>query len=379
MTRKNEDLKFMRRAIFLAEKGGAYVSPNPRVGAVIVKNGLIVGEGAHGRYGGPHAEIAALRKAGPKARGATLYVTLEPCSHFGKTPPCTEALVRAGIRRVEAAMKDPFPLVAGRGFARLRKAGIQVGSGLLEKNARRINENFLFSVRNKRPKVILKAAVSLDGKITTVAGRSKWITGVIARQKAHAMRAAADAILVGCRTALKDNPALTVRLPGFKRKDGWPLRVVLDSELRTNPRMKIFKGIQKTVVFTSRKASLAREKGFQTKGIQVFRVPLIRKMLSLKAVLRALHFLNVRTLFVEGGGRVHSSFLEQKLADEVVLFISPKILGGNAPTWVGGAGVKNPNHAIGLKNVRWEKVGEDYLLTGKINENKFLEMKCSRD
>jgi diaminohydroxyphosphoribosylaminopyrimidine deaminase / 5-amino-6-(5-phosphoribosylamino)uracil reductase len=181
-----------------------------------------------------------------------------------------------------------------------------------------------------------------------------------------------DALLVGQRTALKDNPSLAVRLPGFKRNDGWPLRVVLDSELRANPRMKIFKGIQKTVVFTSRKASLAREKGFQAKGIQVFRVPLTRKMLSLKAVLRILHSLNVRTLLVEGGGRVHASFLEQKLADEAVLFVSRKILGGNAPTWVGGAGVKNPNRAIGLKNICWEKIGDDFLLTGKVNhDSKF--------
>jgi diaminohydroxyphosphoribosylaminopyrimidine deaminase / 5-amino-6-(5-phosphoribosylamino)uracil reductase len=367
MTKKSEDIKFMKRALFLAEKGGAYASPNPRVGAVLVKNGKMVGEGAHDRYGGPHAEIVALRKAGPKAYGATLYVTLEPCSHSGKTPPCTEALLQAGIRRVVAAMRDPFPLVAGSGFARLRKAGIQIASGLLEKNARQINESFLYSVRNKRPKVILKAAVSLDGKIATVAGRSKWITGEKARRKAHEMRAVSDAMLVGIRTVLQDNPSLTVRLPGFKRKDGWPLRVVLDSKLRANPHMKIFKGVQKTVVFTSRKASLARENGFQAKGIQVFRVPLSRKMLSLKAVLSILHSLDVRTLLVEGGGRVHSSFMEQKLADEAILFVSRKILGGNAPTWVGGAGVNNPNRATSLKNIRWEKIGGDYLLTGKID------------
>jgi diaminohydroxyphosphoribosylaminopyrimidine deaminase / 5-amino-6-(5-phosphoribosylamino)uracil reductase len=367
MTTKNNDLKFMKRALFLAVRGGTYVSPNPRVGAVLVKSGRIVGEGAHGWYGGPHAEIEALRKAGSKARGATLYVTLEPCSHFGKTPPCVGALVHAGVRRVVAAMRDPFPPVAGKGFARLRNSGVQVSSGLLERSARLINENFLFSVRNKRPKVILKAAVSLDGKIATATGRSKWITGEKARRKAHEIRAVADALLVGSRTAIKDNPSLTVRLPGYKRKDGWPLRAVLDSNLHTNPRMKMFKGDQKTVVFSSRRAPLAREKGFQSRGIQVFRVPLTGKMLSLKAVLRVLHSLNVRTLLVEGGGRVHSSFLEQKLADEVVLFVSKKILGGNAPTWVGGGGVKNPNRAFSLTNVHWEKVGEDFQLTGKVD------------
>jgi diaminohydroxyphosphoribosylaminopyrimidine deaminase/5-amino-6-(5-phosphoribosylamino)uracil reductase len=366
MTKKSEDVKFMKRALFLAEKGGTYVSPNPRVGAVLVKNGRIVGEGAHGRYGGPHAEIVALGKAGHRARGATLYVTLEPCDHFGKTPPCTKALIRAGVQRVVASLRDPFPLVAGKGFARLRRAGVQVDSGLLEKDARQLNKNFFFSVRHKRPKVILKAAVSLDGKIATMSGRSKWITGGKARQKTHEMRAAADALLVGSRTVLKDNPSLTVRLPGFKRVDGRPFRVILDTKLRTNPRLKIFKGPQKTVVFTSPGASLARQKGFLKKGIQVFRVPLSGKMLSLKAVLSILHFLDVRTLFVEGGARVHSSFLEQKMADEVVLFVAPKILGGDAPSWVGGKGVENPNRANGLKNIHWEKIGGDYLLKGII-------------
>lgn len=359
------DLKFMRRALELAEKEGRYASPNPKVGAVLVKGDRVIGEGGHRRYGGPHAEVVALRKAGAKAKGATLYVTLEPCCHYGKTPPCVEAIVRAGVRRVVAAMKDPFPQVRGKGFALLRWVGTQVEVGLLEKEAAALNETFLLSIQRSRPKVILKAAASLDGKIATVAGRSKWITGEKARRKTHELRAKADAILVGGRTALLDNPSLTVRLPAWKRSDGWPLRVVLDSELRSDPKWKLFQSGAKTVVFTSTKASPSKQKRLEQKGASVFRVPSRGKVLSLKAVLQTLHSLNVRVLLVEGGGEVHASFLEEKLADEAVLFLSPKILGGPAPTWVGGKGVENPARAPYLKNIQIEPVGEDLLLTGR--------------
>ena len=360
-----DDLKFMRRALFLAQARGRTVSPNPKVGAVLVKNGRIVGEGGHSQYGGPHAEILALRQAGSKAKGATLYVTLEPCSHHGKTPPCVEAVLRAGVKKVIAAMKDPFPLVRGRGFQILRKAGVRVQSGVLEKESRGINQAFIFSVTHGRPWVLLKAAMSLDGKMATVSGRSRWITGPAARRKAHELRAQSDAILVGSGTALKDNPSLTVRLPGFKRKDGWPLRVVLDSRLRISPRANLFKGATKTIVFTSSKASKAKERVLARRGAAVFRVPSKGKMLSLKAVLKVLHSLQVRTLFVEGGGEVHASFLRGKLADEAALFIAPKVLGGPGPTWVRGAGIENPNLAPYLKGVQVERVGDDFLLTGK--------------
>ena len=304
-----EDLKFMRRALQLAQKEGRYASPNPKVGAVLVRGGRVVGEGGHRRYGGPHAEILALKKAGPQARGATLYVTLEPCSHHGKTPPCAQAVLRAGVRRVVAAMKDPFPQVSGRGFALLRKAGIRVELGLLGKEAAKLNETFIQSIHRRRPKVILKAALSLDGKIATVTGRSKWITGEKARHKNHELRSMADAILVGSETARKDDPSLTVRLPGWKRVDGWPIRVLLDSKLRSSLQLQLFKGSPKTVVFTSTHAPLARQKLLEGKGVGVFRVPSRGKMLSLKAVLGVLHSLHVRVLLVEGGGQVHASFL----------------------------------------------------------------------
>ncbi len=360
------ELKFMRRALFLAESRGRYAAPNPKVGAVLVKAGRIVGEGGHSRYGGPHAEIIALRQAGKNAKGAALYVTLEPCSHHGKTPPCAEAVIRAGVRKVVAAMKDPFPLVQGRGFQKLRQAGITVKTGVLEKEARQMNEAFLFAVTHSRPRVLLKAAISLDGKIATASGRSRWITGDGARRKVHELRAQADAVLVGSRTALKDNPSLTIRLPGYHRKDGWPLRVVLDSRLQISPRARLFQGQGPTpVVFTSPGASRDKERALVRRGTAVFRVPLRGKVLSLKAVLRVLHSLQVRSLLVEGGGEVHASFLREKLADEVALFVSPKILGGKGPSWVGGEGIENPNQAPYLKDVHIEKLGQDFLLQGR--------------
>ncbi len=358
----------MRRALDLAQQQGKYASPNPKVGAVVVAQGRIVGEGAHRQYGGLHAEALALRKAGSRARGATLYVTLEPCSHYGKTPPCVDAVIESGVRRVVACMRDPYPLVQGRGFQRLEAAGVRVERGLLEKEARQMNGAFLESIRRGRPRVLLKAAISLDGKIATVSGASKWITGDKARRRAHLLRSQADAILVGSRTVLKDDPSLDVRLPGFHRRDGWPLRVVLDSGLRTPLTARIFQGRPQTLVFTSPRAPAAKVKVLEKKGVRVFPVPFHQKMLSLRAVLKILHSLHVRTLLVEGGGEVHASFLREKLADEVALFIAPKILGGRAATWVAGKGVENPGSAPKLKGIRIEKIGEDHLWTGQLGD-----------
>ncbi|HTC19742.1 MAG TPA: bifunctional diaminohydroxyphosphoribosylaminopyrimidine deaminase/5-amino-6-(5-phosphoribosylamino)uracil reductase RibD, partial [bacterium] len=232
--------------------------------------------------------------------------------------------------------------------------------------AKELNKAFLFNVAHQRPRVLLKAAMSLDGKIATVAGRSKWITGEEARRKTHELRAQADAILVGSGTALNDNPSLTVRLPGYHRSDGWPLRVILDSRLRLNPSAKIFQGNEKTVVFTARSASKALESAILRRGASVFRVPSRGKMLSLGAILKVLHTLQVRSLLVEGGGEVFASFIREKRADEVALFVSPKIFGGKAPSWVGGAGIENPNNTPYLKDIQVEKVGMDFLLTGRM-------------
>ncbi len=364
----SSDRKWMDRVLRLAQARGKYVSPNPEVGAVLVKNGRLVGEGGHSRYGGPHAEILALAKAGNKAKGSTLYVNLEPCSHYGKTPPCVESIIQSGIVRVVASMEDPFPLVQGKGFKLLRKAGIQVKVGLLAEQAYQINESFLSSIRRKRPKVILKAAISLDGKMAGPSGKSKWITGEMARKRAHELRCKADAVLVGIGTALKDNPSLTPRLAGFNRRDGWPMRVVLDGKLRLPLGCNLLKGSSKTIVFTSVHSSLPAQRRMEKAGALVFRVPSREKMLSLKAVLRVLHQLNVRTLLVEGGSKVHASWIEEGLADEAVLFISPKILGGNGPGWAGIKGVENPNQALQLADISVERAGEDFQLTGKFEK-----------
>jgi diaminohydroxyphosphoribosylaminopyrimidine deaminase/5-amino-6-(5-phosphoribosylamino)uracil reductase len=333
---------------------------------VLVKNGRIVGEGAHEIYGSAHAEVNALKQAGAKAKGATLYVTLEPCNHQAKTPPCVDAVIAAGIKKVVAAMKDPNPLVNGRGFARLKKAGIPARSGLLEKEARVLNGNFIFSVTHGRPKVLLKAAITLDGKLATVAGRSKWITGEAARLKNHELRSRVDAVLIGSGTALKDKPRLTVRLSGHGRADGWPLKVLLDSRLRVSPKSPLFEGPQKTLVFCSSRAGVAAEKKLVRLGVLVFRVSAPGNRLSLKDVLRRLHQQGVRLLMVEGGAGVHGSFIDQRLADEVALFLAPKFFGGAAPGWIGGKGFSDPNRSPRLVETRVEPLGGDYLITGKV-------------
>ncbi len=360
------ETKWMKRALWLAAQKGRFASPNPKVGAVFVKNGKIIGEGAHEVFGKAHAEINALAKAGARAKGATLYVTLEPCAHHGKTPPCADALIAVGVKKVVAAMKDPNPLVRGRGFAKLRKAGLLVRVGLLEKEAAQLNHDFIFSAAKGRPWVLLKAAVSLDGKLSTAAGRSKWITGEAARLKNHEMRAQVDAILVGSRTALKDRPRLTVRLKGHGRVDGWPRKVLLDSSLKVSPRAPLFQGPQKTIVFCGPQAPLAAERALLKRGVMVFRVGSARNRLSLKEVLGRLQKEGVRSLMVEGGAAVHGSFLDLKLADEVALFIAPKIFGGASTAWAGGRGFPDPNHSPRLKETRLERLGGDYLLTGKV-------------
>ena len=362
---RKPDEKFMKRALFLAQSRAQYASPNPRVGALLVKGGRIIGEGATQPYGGPHAEMIALRQAGARARGATLYVTLEPCAHYGKTPPCADAVIAAGVEKVIASLQDPFPLVGGQGFSKLRKAGLEVKVGLLKAEAEQVNEAFFLSVRRRRPKVILKAALSADGKMSPPPGQSRWITGEKARRRAHELRSRVDAILVGSHTARTDNPSLTVRLPGYRRQDGWPLRVVLDSKLRIGLRSNLTRGRAKTVVFTSLAASRTKEKAFERKGILVFRVPLLKKMLSLRAVLKKLHSLQVRTLLVEGGSEVHDSFIREKLLDEVALFISPRILGAGAKAWLDGRGLGGFWGEGRLRNVRLEQVGTDFLLTGQ--------------
>ncbi|HVM33416.1 MAG TPA: bifunctional diaminohydroxyphosphoribosylaminopyrimidine deaminase/5-amino-6-(5-phosphoribosylamino)uracil reductase RibD [bacterium] len=365
MAAKNE-IQYMRRALELAAQRGRWVSPNPKVGAVLVKNGKIVGEGAHEVFGRAHAEINALKDAGARAKGATLYVTLEPCSHYGKTPPCAEAIIAAGVAKVVAATRDPNPLVRGRGFAMLKKAGLRVESGLLRDEAEALNPAFFFSQTQGRPWVLLKAAVSLDGKLATASGRSKWVTGEKARLKNHELRSRVDAILIGSRTALRDKPRLSVRLRGWNREDGWPLKVLLDSHLRVSPRSPLFRGGQRAVVFCSKAASPKAEQALRRAGAKVLRVGRRGRGLQLKEVLARLQQEGVRSLMVEGGAALHGSFLDQKLADGVALFIAPKFFGGDSLAWLGGKGFPDPNQAPRLEGAAWEPLGDDWFLTGKV-------------
>jgi len=350
--------QFMRRALFLAEKGGRYVSPNPKVGAVLVKGGRVVGEGAHSRFGGPHAEIVALRKAGPRAKGATLFVNLEPCAHQGKRGPCCRAVAAAGVREVVASLQDPYPPVSGRGFRFLRGSGVKVRVGLLRAEAEALNRTFLRAVRSPRPWVILKAAMGWEGGMAFPGGKPRWITGEEARRRGHEARSQSDAVLVGSGTALQDDPSLTVRLPGWTRKDGWPLRVLLDGGLKVRPSARIFRDHPRTLVFCSKSASRPKEKALTRSGVWVFRVPREGKMLSLKAVLKVLRSLGVGTLLVEGGAKVHEGFLRRGLADEALFFVARRKVGPKGPRLdLGGIFPR-------LQGLRVEKMGEDFLLRG---------------
>lgn len=365
MAMSRDDEKYIERCFELARRGMGRVSPNPLVGCVIVRDGKLVAEGYHQRFGGPHAEVLALRKAGKKARGATLYVNLEPCSHHGKTPPCTEAIIAAGVKRVVASTKDPNPLVAGSGFEKLRKAGIQVHVGVLRNEAEELNEKFVTFMKTGFPFVGVKVAQTLDGKIADPFGRSKWITDEEARTYAHQLRTEYDAILVGAGTVQRDDPQLTVR----KVQGRNPLRVVLDGRLSVKPNAKVFKTRNaQTIVLTSTLAmkKYPRKVGQLTmRGVDVLSVER-NTDLDPKAVLAVLGEMNISSVLVEGGAHTISRFLEEGLVQKVHCFIAPKILGAGLEGWRLQSG-RRLSQSIQLKNVRLRMVGKDLLLEGRIS------------
>lgn len=349
----------MRRALSLARRGIPAASPNPFVGCVLVKGGRVIAEGWHAKFGGPHAEAAALARAGEKARGSTAYVNLEPCCHTKKkTPPCVPALIRAGVRRVVVGCLDPHPAVSGRGLRDLRLAGIRASSGVLEAECRALNRPFFTLVKKRRPYVILKAAASMDGRIATASGDSKWITSPEARREGHRLRARVDAILVGIETVLKDDPALTAHGQG---RD--PLRVVLDTRLRIPPSARLLRDGGRTVVFSAKED--LRGRGPRRGAALVRRVGKTKTGLVLREVLAALLELGVGTLLVEGGARVHTAFLEAGLVDELRLFIAPKLIGGaGAPGFFQGRGARRIADALRLDQVGVRRVGPDLLVSG---------------
>ena len=356
MTKTDDiDKRYMRRAFALAAKGRGGTHPNPMVGCVLVRGGKVVGSGWHRRFGGPHAEPQALKIAGPRARGATAYVTLEPCCYFGKTPPCTEALIKAGVRRVVAAMTDPNPLVSGKGFAKLRRAGIAVTRGVLKEEALELNRVFVHWIKKKRPYVILKAGASLDGRIETSAQESKWITSPEARRVSRGMRGEVDAILAGVGTVLADDPRLTA---GAGRH---PLRVILDSRLRASADAKVFRGPGRALVATAAPGGSAAH-------ADCLRLPRAKKGgIDLRALLKELARRGVSSLLVEGGSAVHTSFLEAGLVDEVHLFLAPCLIGGRkARSFFEGTGFRRLRSALKLSKLAFRRAGPDLLVTGRI-------------
>ena len=356
------DESYMREALRIAEYARGRTSPNPLVGAVIVRDGAIVASGWHRAAGEPHAEIHALRMAGELARGATLYVTLEPCAHHGRTGPCAEAVIAAGLARVVVALSDPNPLVAGRGIHLLTAADIEVTTGVCEDEARRQNEIFLKWVTTKRPFVTLKTAMTLDGKIASHTGASRWITGAAARARVHAYRNEYDAILVGIGTVLADDPSLTTRLEHGTGKN--PLRIVLDSEARTPLDAKIVAdGAAPTIIVVSERADHRRVNLLRACGAEV--VTLGTQRVDIAALLDYLGAREITSLFVEGGAAVNWSLLAGGSVDKVHAFIAPMLMGGEtAKTPIGGTGFDSPQTALRLHDMTVEQVGTDILVTG---------------
>lgn len=320
------DERFMRRALELAARGLGEVNPNPAVGCVVVKSGRVIGEGFHARAGGPHAEVGALAEAGRRARGGTLYVTLEPCAHQGRTPPCAPLVRDSGVARVVVAQRDPNPLVSGRGLALVRRGGATVSTGILAAEAARLNERFLTSARERRPFVLLKAAHTLDGRIATASGHSRWITSPAQRRQARWLRRLHDAVLVGVGTVLADDPLL---LPSPRTRRPFT-RVVLDTGLRLPPASRLARtagGRSPVLVLTSR-PSPARRRPLEGAGVEVLEVPALAGRVSLGKALEALGARGTTSVMVEGGSEVLGSFLAARLVDEVALFRAPLLLGG---------------------------------------------------
>jgi diaminohydroxyphosphoribosylaminopyrimidine deaminase/5-amino-6-(5-phosphoribosylamino)uracil reductase len=354
------DEKMMSRAIALAAQDGGDAHPNPRVGCVIVRRGRVVGEGSHVRFGGPHAEVRALDQAGERARGATVYVTLEPCPHWGKTPPCAAALIRAGVARVVVATTDPSSRLNGRGLALLRRSGLRVQAGLMARRAESLNRGFFQRQRTGRPHVILKMAQTLDGKIASWTGTSRWITGPLARKMGHRLRAESDAVLVGAETVRRDNPLLTAHGAGPN-----PVRIVLSGSLKVNVKSKVFGPESPTWILTGGDASLGRIRALEKTGAQVISVSGRAGEADPLSSVVALGKRGITQLLVEGGGHVAARFLSAGLIDEVYLFVAPLFLGGkDAPTGIEGKGWSAPALGPRLRQAEVKRVGDDWLIHG---------------
>lgn len=353
------DRAHMAGALRQAARARGRTSPNPMVGCVIVRDSQVLATGYHLAAGLPHAEAAALAKLDHKAPGATVYVNLEPCSHFGRTPPCADALIRAGVARVVVGMIDPNPRVSGAGIQRLRDAGIQVEVGVLEAECRRLNEAFSHYIQTGRPFVTLKSAFTLDGRIATRTGASRWITSPAARRRAHRLRSEHDAVLVGVGTVLADDPRLTVREGG--RKGARPLRVVLDTHLRTPPSAAVCDtAAAPTLIYCGPDAKPHRAAALGARGVEIQAVPVVEGRVDLASAMKDLGARQRLSLMVEGGGQIAGALVDQGLVNRYALFVAPRIFGGDgAPGFVGGRGVEEPAAAPTLIYREVRRVGPD--------------------
>lgn len=374
MNRKNGDFlsydeKYMRLAMQLAGNAIGRTSPNPLVGAVIVKDNRVVGCGWHRKAGTPHAEVHALNQAGELAQGADVYVTLEPCAHYGKTPPCAKALVEAKVKNVYGGLLDVNPKVAGKGFKILEDAGIHVEYGFLQDELRKQNEVFFKWIEHKKPFVVLKAAMTLDGKIATATGQSKWITNETSRAYGYKLRDIYDGIMVGINTVIEDNPMLTARVDGGKN----PIRIVVDSSLKIDINANVVQDKSaKTIIATTDKADKDKFLKLQAQDVDVIVVDKDKNdKVDIEKLLDILGQQNICSILVEGGATLSGSFVAKKLVDKVYFFIAPKIIGGKeAKTPVAGTGILNLQEALALKDIQIEKLEEDILIIGRVDKDK---------
>ncbi|MCF2663610.1 bifunctional diaminohydroxyphosphoribosylaminopyrimidine deaminase/5-amino-6-(5-phosphoribosylamino)uracil reductase RibD [Oscillibacter valericigenes] len=357
------DLDYMRLALELAERGRGWTNPNPMVGAVIVKDGRVIGEGYHHRCGGLHAEREAFAACTESPAGATLYVTLEPCCHHGRQPPCTEAILEAGISRVVVGSWDPNPLVAGKGLSFLRAHGVEVETGVLQEACDALNDVFFHYIRTKRPYVVMKYAMTLDGKIATRTGASQWITGESARERVHQDRHRYAAVMAGVGTVLADDPLLTCRMEGGRN----PVRVICDTHLRTP--------LDSQIVRTAREVPTilactdgARRAPYEAAGCRVFVLPERDGHVDLSVLMERLGAAEIDSVLLEGGGTLNWAALESGIVQRVQAYIAPKLFGGkDAKSPVAGLGVELPAQAVKLKNTTVTQIGEDFLLEGEVD------------
>ena len=363
--------KYMKLAIAQAGKAMGRVSPNPMVGAVVVKRGEIVGLGYHHQAGGPHAEINALKKAGKKAKHADLYINLEPCCHYGRTPPCVDAIIDSGIKRVIVGMEDPNPLVSGKGIAKLHAAGVITHRGVLEEECRKINEIYIKYITRKVPFVVLKVASSLDGKIATRSGDSRGITSQKSIHLVHKLRDQLDAIMVGIGTVQADNPLLTTRLKGKIGKD--PIRIIVDTGLKISHRARVFNSNSKAgVILATRKGVSAKKKEqFKKMGANVIPIDSADGLVDLRKLMLALGKLEIASLLIEGGRGIVTSALRAGIVDKILFFYAPKILGGQSAYGItSGKGVEYIRQSLQVQDVKVRRYGEDILVEGYIRNKR---------